>query len=192
MAIAGLSGGIAAWFTTPFATVNIRTILDSQIRPEWRRNYGSVGQGVSSLSDNKFKLGWVNVVRHVMLNISLTAPYDYFHEFLYLRFGDYGFVQPLSLFLAALTSSVITLPFDNCRTRLMYAHSDKSRNRLNYSGILDIFGKSLLHEKSHFAMWAGFYTYFMSTWMYAALTVGITSGITDSLKKSAGLDEWHI
>lgn len=80
-----------------------------------------------------------------MLNISLTAPFDQFHEALYLRFGDYGFVRPLSIILAALTSSIITLPFDNARTRIMNAHSDPSRNRLNYKGIIDVFSKSLIH-----------------------------------------------
>ena len=127
-----------------------------------------------------------------MLNISLTAPYDYFHEALYLRFGDYGFVKPLALFLAAAAASVITLPFDNARTRIMQAHSDPSRNRMNYSGMTSVFIKSFTHEKSHFALWAGFSTYFLSTWMYAAMTVGITSGITNSLKRSAGISEWHI
>ena len=123
MAIAGFSGGVAAWITTPFALVNIRTILDSQIKPEWRRNYGSVGAGFNALGENKFKGAWINVLRHVMINISLTAPFDYFHEAFYLRFGDYGFVQPISVFLASLVSAAITLPFDNVRTRLMQAHS---------------------------------------------------------------------
>jgi hypothetical protein len=77
--------------------------------------------------------------------MSLTAPFDYFHEGLYLRFGDYGFVRPLAIFLAALTASVITLPFDNARTRIMNAHEDKSRNKLNYQGIFDVFRKSMLY-----------------------------------------------
>lgn len=42
MVISGFSGGVAAWLMSPFATLNIRTILDSQIKPEWRRNYGGV------------------------------------------------------------------------------------------------------------------------------------------------------
>lgn len=188
MWIAGFSGGVAAFVTTPFTLVSIRQILDSQTKTEWRRNYGSVGSAITSLGDNKFKGAYINVLRHIMLNISLTAPFDHFHESLYLRFGDFGFVRPLSIILAALTSSIITLPFDNARTRIMNAHSDPSRNRLNYKGIIDVFSKSLIHEKSNFALWAGFYSYFASTLVYAFLTVGISSGITNQLKKANGVN----
>lgn len=187
MWVAGISGGVAALVTTPFNLISIRTILDSQTRPEWRRNYQGVGDGLAKLGDKKFHGAWANVVRHVVLNISLTAPFDYFHEGLYLRFGDYGFVRPLAIFLAAATSAAFTLPFDNARTRIMQAHSDPSKNRLNYTGIFDVFSKSLLHEKSHFALWAGYFAHFASTWVYAVLTIGITSGVSASLKRANGL-----
>ena len=192
MVIAGFSGGVAAWFTSPLALINIRQILDSQTRPEWRRNYSGVSGGLAALGDNKYKGGWVNVLRHVVLNVSLTAPFDYFHEALYLRFGDYGFVWPLAVALSNFVSAVVTLPFDNIRTRVMNAHSDPSRNRMNYKGIFDIVVKSYRYEKSHFAMWAGFYTYYFSSLAYAFLTVGITSGITDSIKRAKGINEWLI
>ncbi len=187
MWISGFAGGFAALVTTPFTLISIRQILDSQTRPEWRRNYEGVSDGLAKLGDQKYRGAFINVLRHVILNISLTAPFDFFHEALYLRFGDYGFVRPLSIFLAAATSAAITLPFDNARTRIMQAHSDPSRNRLNYSGILDVFKKSYMYEKSNFALWAGYYAHFGSTLIYAALTVGITSGISNSLKKANGL-----
>lgn len=122
MEIAGLSGGIAAFVTTPFTLISIRSILDSHTRPEWRRNYEGINGALTKLGDKKFTGAYVNVLRHVLINITLTAPFDYFHEALYLRFGDYGFVRPLSVFLAAAVSSVITLPIDNIRTRIMNAH----------------------------------------------------------------------
>ena len=55
MLIAGFSGGLAAFITTPFTLISIRQILDSQIKPEWRRNYGKVGSALTSLGDAKFK-----------------------------------------------------------------------------------------------------------------------------------------
>lgn len=42
MWISGFAGGVAAYLTTPFTLISIRSILDSQIRPEWRRGYGNV------------------------------------------------------------------------------------------------------------------------------------------------------
>jgi hypothetical protein len=187
MWIAGFSGGIAAYVTTPFTLISIRQILDSQTRPEWRRNYEGIGSALTKLGDKKFKGSFENVLRHVMLNITLTGPFDWFHEGLYLRFGDYDSVRPTAIFLAALTSSIITLPFDNIRTRIMNAHSDPSRNRLNYKGGLDAVVQSIKHEKSRFALWAGFFSYFASTLTYAWLTVGISSTITGSIKRSNGL-----
>jgi hypothetical protein len=49
MLIAGFSGGVAAYITTPFSLISIRQILDSQIRPEWRRNYDGVGSALTKL-----------------------------------------------------------------------------------------------------------------------------------------------
>ena len=42
MVIAGFSGGFAALVTTPLALINVRQILDSQTKFEWRRNYKGV------------------------------------------------------------------------------------------------------------------------------------------------------
>lgn len=78
------------------------------------------------------------------------------------------------------------------RTRLMNAHSNPERNRLNYNGMYDVLVQSTLLEKTKYSMWAGFYTYFAGCLVYAALTVGITGGITDSIKRANGLKDWQI
>lgn len=144
--IAGIAGGIAAYVTTPFTLVSIRQILDTQIKKEWRRNYSGVSEGLSALkSENAtYKGSFANVMRHVVLNASLTGPYDYFHEGLYVRFGDFDFVRPTALFLASVVSSCFTLPFDNVRTRLMNLHSEADRNKVNYRGYLDTFRQAFL------------------------------------------------
>jgi hypothetical protein len=51
MVIAGFAGGFAAWITTPFTVINIRQILDSQIKPEWRRNYTDIGSALKALGN---------------------------------------------------------------------------------------------------------------------------------------------
>jgi hypothetical protein len=53
--------------------------------------------------------------------------------------------------------------------------------------MLDVIAKSYKYEKSHFAMWCGFYTFFTSTVLYAFLTVGITTGVTNKIKQLNGL-----
>ena len=65
----------------------------------------------------------VNVLRHLIYNVSITGPYDYFKEGFFTRFGEWGFVDPLALALATGVASAVTLPFDNIRTRLVQLHS---------------------------------------------------------------------
>lgn len=192
--IGGIAGGIAAYLTTPYTVVAIRQILDSQIRQEWRRNYGSVSEGLNALKkeNSSYKGSFANVVRHIALNASLTGPYDYFHEAWFIRFGEFDFVKPTALFLASVVSTVVTLPFDNVRTRIMNMHSQSDRNRFNYRNYLDVFSKQAIYEGNPRSLWVGFYAYLLGTYVYAWLTIGITECFTDSWKRKAGLLEWQI
>jgi hypothetical protein len=192
--IGGIAGGIAAYVTTPLTLVSIRQILDTQIHKEWRRNYGSVSSGLAALKAEKstYKGSFANIVRHVALNASLTGPFDYIHEGLYIRFGDFDFVKPTALFLASCVSTAITLPFDSVRTRVMNQQIQPERNRLNYKSYIDVFIKQYVHESNPRSLWAGFYTHLLWTYMYAYLTVGITETFTTSWKRKDGLIEWQI
>lgn len=131
-------------------------------------------------------------MRHVAFNVSLTAPYDYFHEGLYIRFGDFDFVKPTALLLSSIVSTVITLPFDNVRTRVLNVQSQTDRNKFNYRGYLDVFKQTLIHEPNPRSFYAGFYTYLLGTYIYSWLTIGITESFTDSWKRKQGLLEWQI
>lgn len=192
--IGGIAGGIAAYVTTPLTLISIRQIIDTQIQQEWRRGYSSVSSGLNALKaeQSTYKGSFANVVRHVALNASLTGPFDYFHEALYIRFGDFDFVKPTALLLASIVSTVVTLPFDSARTKIMNQHSQQDRNRLNYRGYFDVFVKQLVHETNPRSLWSGFYTYLIWTYMYAWLTVGITESFTSSWKRKQGLLEWQI
>ena len=79
--IGGIAGGVAAYLTTPFTLVAIRQILDTQIRKDWRRNYSGVSEGLSALKaeNASYKGSFANVIRHVVLNASLTGPFDWIH-----------------------------------------------------------------------------------------------------------------
>ena len=119
-----------------------------------------------------------NVLRHVLYNLSITGPYDYFKEGLFTRFGEYGFVDPLALLIATSISAFVTLPVDNIRTRLIQLHKQADRNRLNPAGIIDAFAQSQKVEGHGLALWAGYFTFFPQLFVYAYLTVGITNTFT--------------
>ena len=192
--LSGTVGGIAAYLTTPFTIISIRQILDTQIKPEWRRNYTGVSSALQQLktTNSQFKGSWANVIKHVALNVSLTSPFDYFNEGLYTRFGDYDFVKPTALLLAAICSSFVTLPFDNARTKIMNSHSNPQRNRVNYKNYNDVFKKIIEVEGNPKSLWAGLTTYICATYLYAWLTVGITDSFTSSWKRKEGLIEWQV
>ena len=190
MILSGLAGGVAGFLTAPFELVSVRQILDTQIKPEWRRNYASIVEGANRLRAGGilWKGAWANAVKHVALNISLTGPYDYAHERLWIVFGDYGFVKPLALVFAAGVSTVATLPFDYAKTRLMQMHSDPHRNRITSSGICDTLGRVFLQEGTVWAPWAGAMTFFAQNLIMMSLIVYSTSAITTSIKRTKKLE----
>jgi hypothetical protein len=81
MLLAGTVGGIAAFLTSPLELISIRQSLDTQIPKAWRRNYGSPQSALEAVkkSPGLWHGASINVLLHVLLNISLTAPYDWLH-----------------------------------------------------------------------------------------------------------------
>lgn len=191
MVLSGFVGGVAAYVTSPFTLISIRQILDTQTKQEWRRNYVSTSEAIELIKKEgaMWKGSWQNVLRHVALNASLTGPYDYVREGLWTTFGDYYFVQPVALLSAAAVSAAVTLPFDNVRTRFMQSHPQAERNRMNYAGTFDAMIKAFTVEGSKFSLWAGYTHHYLSTLIYAGLTIGITELFVDSWKRKAGLEE---
>ncbi len=121
-AVAGTAGAIASH---PFTLVSIRQQLDTQINPDWRRNYSNNPiEAVNQLraSGELWQGLKINILRHLIFNVSLTGPYDYFKEGFYTRFGDYGFVDPLALLCATFITAAVSLPVDNIRTRICQLH----------------------------------------------------------------------
>lgn len=194
MWLAGAVGGLAALVTSPFELISIRQSLDTQIPKAWRRNYTDVNSAFELLAQGKelWRGASINVIRHVLLNISLTGPYDWMHERLWIIFGDYGHVQPLSLIFATAVASAVTLPFDNLRTKWMQRHVDPARNRINASSITQFAYLSYVTEGHLYSPWVGFYTYFTYMLVYGALTVGITDFVTTGMKRHAKLEDWQI
>lgn len=73
----------------------------------------------------------------------------------------------------------------------MNAQADPQRNRLNYSGIMNVIIQSISVEKNRFALWSGLFTYYTSMLVYASLTVGITNSISNRIMKQKGLNFWQ-
>ncbi len=190
-----MAGAVGAAVSHPFTVLSIRQILDTQIKQEWRRNYSEgVFEAIGQLkASGEMSHGLAaNIIRHVLYNVSLTGPYDYFKEGFFTRFGEYGFVDPLALILATAISAAVTLPIDNLRTRIIQLHKQTDRNRINFKGIAEGILWSTRTEAHPLALWAGYCTFYPQLFAYAYLTVGITNAFTESWKRKEGLLEWQI
>ena len=194
MILGAIAGGIAGFVISPLELISVRQILDTQTKQEWRRNYSSIGDSIAALRSNGslWRGAWANTLKHIILNVSLTGPYDWIHERLWIVFGDYGFVKPLSLAFAAFVGTTFSLPIDYVKTRLMQMHCDPLKNRINSVGVVDTLGKIIAHEGTIWAPWAGFMTNYTQNFITMTLILYITSGITKSIKRGKNLEHWQI
>ncbi len=78
-----------------------------------------------------FKGSHVNALKHLMLNITITAPYNFIAENLYNSFGYSRAIAPIGLLVSSFISSLVTIPLDNIRTRIMQSHQIAEKNRVN-------------------------------------------------------------
>lgn len=76
-----------------------------------------------------FKGSLAHVIKMAAVNMSLTGPYDYMREKIWLVFGEFGFNHLISLLWASSWATLLTLPFDNVKTRLMRQFPNPSHNR---------------------------------------------------------------
>lgn len=132
-----------------------------------------------------------SVLRAIILNVSLTAPYDNFNERLFSTFGDMTWNKYFSLAWASLIGTVCTLPFDNIRTKIAAQNADPTKNRVVYRSITEAAQRTF-----HLEGWTGFYigfnVFFARTYLYAFSTIFIMDKITSEIKRNAGLKEWQI
>jgi len=127
-----------------------------------------------------------------MINITLTGPYDYMKERSWTTFGDMTVVNyTLALLWASLWSSLVTLPVDNIRTRVMTAFPDLTKNRIQFKNMPDLYFKIFINEGWK-GLYVGYYTYFIKTLVFCTVTVAGLDCVTRQWKINSGLKEWQI
>ncbi|KRX10628.1 Mitochondrial carrier domain [Pseudocohnilembus persalinus] len=194
--IAGFAGATAAFATTPLEQINTRFIADGGIHKPNRRNYQSIGDAWSKISSERpgglFRGGLANVIRAVVLNVSLTGPYDYLNEKSWILFGEMPWVNnTLALIWASIWGTLAVTPFDNLKTRMMIQFPQQELNRIGYKGYMDCIGK-IFQNEGIFSFWVGTQAMYYKVFLYSALTLGITNSFTRKWKQEAGLESWQI
>jgi solute carrier family 25 oxoglutarate transporter 11 len=139
------AGGVGSLFGNPADLALIRMQADNTLPEAQRRNYNGVvnaltrivrEEGVLSL----WKGATPTVFRAMAINLGMLGPYDEFKElFTKLNGGPSQAVNIGSSFCAASLACVITLPFDNVKTKFQRM-APRPDGTLQYSGFLDCFG----------------------------------------------------
>lgn len=191
-AIAAFAGGVGAIVSNPFEVVMVRKQCDSALRPEIRRNYGNVLESIGRISAEEGAAGLMagvkfNIAKAVVLNTTMSVPYNYLKEGFYNVFGDMACNRPLSLAVAAAVATYCTIPFDNVKWRLQQQFPDHSLNRISYSPrTLEMLIQILRTEE-----WQGFFVgvtpFYYKTYAYGLCTFLIVDYLTERWKKQAGL-----
>lgn len=100
----------------------------------------------------------------------MIYPYNQVKEHMYNAFGDV-FVNPIAaLLVASVWGTVLTLPLDNIRTRLMNQFPDKKLNRMNYTGIVNVINKAIQVEGAN-ALFVGMVPHYAHVLLYSALVI---------------------
>ncbi len=94
---------MAAIVSNPLEVAMVRQIAAGTVPKAVRPNYSSLGatwatvarqEGVSTLFTQGLSM---QVCKIIALNISLTGPYDFLNERLWMTFGDVNFNRPMYL-----------------------------------------------------------------------------------------------
>ena len=65
-----------------------------------------------------FKGSSASILKALAINAALTGTYDYLNEKIWISFGDFGFNTYLATAWAAFWGSLVSIPFDNVKTRM--------------------------------------------------------------------------
>lgn len=193
--LAGFAGACGAIVANPFEIIMVRQISDIGRPAEFRRNYTNVAEAYNAVGVEKPHGIWrgltPHIIKMVLLNTVMIGPYDQMQERCWNCFGEAEINKPIAILYASFFGTLFTLPADNIKTRMQNQFTDRSLNRLNYSGFVDAMKKAWYTEGSN-AFLAGFYTYYLKVTLYAFLTLYSTDWIFDMSRKRSGLKPEYI
>lgn len=140
-----------------------------------RRNYKHVFDALSRITKeegvtNLWRGALPTMTRAIALNVAMLVSYDTVKENLTARMGaDRGFaIQVYSSMVSAVAVAVISLPFDNLKTKLQ---KQKAVNGVfPYKGMPDCFMKTLAKEGAT-GFWAGLPTYYFRVGPHSIITL---------------------
>ncbi len=178
------AGGIGSLVGNPADLALIRMQADHTLPPEQRRHYTGVGNALTRIVKEEGTLAlWrgstPTVIRAMALNLGMLGPFDQAKEMLRARFGDFNGLVVSSSCIAAFFACVLSLPFDNVKTKFQRM-AKGTDGKFPYTSFADCFMKTLTREGP-----LGFYVGFPPFMTRIAPHVVITLVVQDLLTQFA-------
>lgn len=169
-----VSGGIGAVVGNPCDLSLIRIQTDHSLPVEQRRNYKNVFDALRRIPKEEGAFAYwrgctPTIFRASAMNFGMLAPYDQTKEFLDRNMGVSTMNRIYASVIAAFCACVISLPFDNIKTKYqrMMKLPDGS---FPYNGFIDCFRKSISKE-GFMGLYVGFPVFVMRVGPNAVITL---------------------
>lgn len=182
------AGFIGSVVGNPADLALIRMQADTALPVAERRNYKNVFDAFSRIVREEGAISlWrgcsPTVVRAMVLNLAMLAPYDEAKERLNKFTGTVDTVSTrlIASAIAGFLSSFCSLPFDNIKTKLQKMKPN-AEGVLPYKGIADCFSKTVAREGVT-GLWVGFPTFYFRIAPHAMITLLIQDYLTNLFKR---------
>eukprot|EP00997_Jenningsia_sp_PLL12_P004965 NODE_2027_length_1004_cov_90.877487_g1652_i0.p2 GENE.NODE_2027_length_1004_cov_90.877487_g1652_i0~~NODE_2027_length_1004_cov_90.877487_g1652_i0.p2 ORF type:complete len:119 (+),score=22.11 NODE_2027_length_1004_cov_90.877487_g1652_i0:557-913(+) len=111
-------------------------------------------------------------MRAMSVNFAMLVSYDTVKEYMTAKFGADAKMKVMfsSSMTAAICTAVISLPFDNIKTKIQKQKPDPETGKLPYKGVPDCFAKSIAREGVT-GLWSGLPTFYFRVGPHAIITL---------------------
>jgi len=171
-----VAGCLGSWVGNPMDLVLVRMQADTSLPAAERRNYSGVGDAFKRImAEEGMTSLWVGaiptMIRATALNMSMMMTYDTVKENLTAMYGNNNpfKIQAASSMLAAINVALITLPFDNIKTKIQ-KQKPLPCGTMPYKNFMDCFRQSMAKEGAA-GFWSGLPTFYFRVGPHAIITL---------------------
>lgn len=169
-----VSGGVGAFVGNPADLALVRMQSDLNLPQNERNHYKNVfdvlkrtvkEEGIFTLWRGSFP----TVVRAMSMNFSLLVPFEYMKKFLKPYLSSQREITICASMVSGAVASVLSLPFDNVKTKLQKMKKGADGN-MPYKGVIDCITKTSKKE-GPLKLWVGLSTYYFRVAPHAIISL---------------------
>eukprot|EP00831_Metopus_contortus_P004304 TRINITY_DN11589_c0_g1_i2.p1 TRINITY_DN11589_c0_g1~~TRINITY_DN11589_c0_g1_i2.p1 ORF type:complete len:317 (-),score=45.56 TRINITY_DN11589_c0_g1_i2:83-943(-) len=151
-------GAFGAIVINPMDVIMVRAWADVKRPPDQRRNYKNFLDGLVRITREEgvktlWRASMPNVARAVGLNVGMMTTYQEAKERIGGLLGECFATNALSSLLAGLCATMLALPFDNAKVKIVNMKPD-AEGKMPYKGMMDCLGKCIRNE-GFLRLWTG-------------------------------------